>query len=88
MVAAAARSKRAMIGINKGDDGALNRGGHRRLRVRSFLTSKAFDGAEAWIQSSVGWVEEHLDETQQYLTALLPSAASAGTGGVLGFRRT
>jgi hypothetical protein len=44
--------------------------------------------AEAWIQSSVGWVGEHLDDAQQYLTALLPSAASAGTGGVLGFRRT
>lgn len=45
-------------------------------------------GAEAWIQSSVGWVGEQLDDAQQYLIALLPSAASAGTGGVLKFRRT
>ncbi len=45
-------------------------------------------GAEAWIQSSVGWVGEHLDDAQKHLTALLPSAASAGTGGALGFRRT
>jgi uncharacterized membrane protein (Fun14 family) len=60
------------------------------IAVIGLLAKFGVDGgaAEAWIQSSVGWVGEHLDDAQQYLTALLPSAASAGTGGVLGFRRT
>jgi len=43
---------------------------------------------ESWINASVGWVGENLDEAQRYLTTLLPSATAAGTGGVLGFRRT
>jgi len=76
-------------------------GAKRTLRVTAIVAAVAIavigllakfgvdaGGAEAWIQSSVGWVGEQLDDAQQYLTALLPSAASAGTGGVLGFRRT
>jgi uncharacterized membrane protein (Fun14 family) len=43
---------------------------------------------ESWVHASVGWVGDNLDEAQHYLTALLPSAAAAGTGGVVGFRRT
>jgi uncharacterized membrane protein (Fun14 family) len=43
---------------------------------------------ESWINASVGWVGDNLDEAQRYLTAFLPSATAAGAGGVLGFRRT
>jgi hypothetical protein len=43
---------------------------------------------ESWINASVGWVGENLDDAQRYLTTLLPSATAAGAGGVLGFRRT
>ena len=43
---------------------------------------------ESWINAGVGWVGNNLDETQRYLTALLPSVTAAGTGGVLGFRRS
>jgi uncharacterized membrane protein (Fun14 family) len=45
-------------------------------------------GVESWINSSVGWVGENLDDAQRYVTALLPSATVAGAGGVLGFRRS
>jgi uncharacterized membrane protein (Fun14 family) len=43
---------------------------------------------ESWVNASVGWVGQNVDEAQRYLTALLPSATAAGAGGVLGFRRT
>ena len=43
--------------------------------------------ADQWVQSSVGWVSEHLDKMQSYVAALLPSATAAGSGLYLGFRR-
>ena len=43
---------------------------------------------QSWISASVGWMGQNLDEAQRYLTTLLPSATAAGTGGVLGFRRS
>jgi|GEM_PF-6156261 hypothetical protein len=42
---------------------------------------------QAWINSSVGWINENFDQTQRYLTAALPSATAAGFGSVAGFRR-
>ena len=43
--------------------------------------------ADQWVQSSVGWVSEHLNKMQSYIAALLPSATAAGSGLYLGFRR-
>jgi uncharacterized membrane protein (Fun14 family) len=43
--------------------------------------------ADQWVQSSVGWVSDNLDRAQGYIAALLPSAAAAGSGLYLGFRR-
>ena len=43
--------------------------------------------AEQWVNSSVSWMSANLDGAQRYLVALLPSAAAAGTGTFLGFRR-
>ena len=43
--------------------------------------------ADQWVQSSVGWVSDHLDKMQSYIAALLPSATAAGSGLYLGFRR-
>ncbi len=43
--------------------------------------------ADQWVQSSVGWVSDNLDRVQGYIAALLPSAAAAGSGLYLGFRR-
>ena len=42
--------------------------------------------ADQWVQSTVGWVSEHMDKVQSYVAALLPSAAAAGSGLYLGFR--
>jgi uncharacterized membrane protein (Fun14 family) len=43
--------------------------------------------ADQWVHSSVGWVDDNLDKVQGYIAALLPSAAAAGSGLYLGFRR-
>jgi uncharacterized membrane protein (Fun14 family) len=76
-------------------------GAKRTLRVTAIVAGVALgligllakfgidaSAVESWISASVGWVGENLDDAQRYLTALLPSATAAGTGGVLGFRRT
>ena len=76
-------------------------GAKRTLRITAIVAAVAIgligllakfgidaSAVESWISSSVGWMGQNLDEAQQYLTALLPSATAAGTGGVLGFRRT
>jgi uncharacterized membrane protein (Fun14 family) len=76
-------------------------GTRRTLRVTAIVAAVAIgligllakfgidvSAVQSWINASVGWMGQNLDEAQQYLTALLPSAAVAGTGGVLGFRRT
>ncbi len=42
---------------------------------------------EEKFRSGAAWVEREADEARDYLTGLLPSAASAGVGGWLGFRR-
>ena len=57
--------------------------------VVSLLTRFSVIGpaADQWVQSSVGWVSEHLDKMQSYIAALLPSATAAGSGLYLGFRR-
>jgi uncharacterized membrane protein (Fun14 family) len=76
-------------------------GAKRTLRVTAIVAAVAIgligllskfgmdvSAVQSWIGASVDWVGQNLDETQRYLTALLPSATAAGTGGVLGFRRT
>ena len=76
-------------------------GAKRTLRVTAVVAAVALalvgllakfgidaSAVESWINASVGWVGENLDDAQRYLTAFLPSATAAGAGGVLGFRRT
>jgi uncharacterized membrane protein (Fun14 family) len=76
-------------------------GAKRTLRVTAIVAAVAIgligllakfgidaSAVESWITASVGWMGENLDDAQRYLTTLLPSATAAGTGGVLGFRRT
>ncbi|MEA3411165.1 MAG: hypothetical protein U9R74_06460 [Pseudomonadota bacterium] len=58
--------------------------------VLFFLLAKiGVDGSaiEQWVHTSLDWLGENLDAAQKYLTALLPSAAAAGTGTFLGYRR-
>jgi uncharacterized membrane protein (Fun14 family) len=43
--------------------------------------------ADQWVQSSIGWISDNLEEVQAYLAAFLPSATAAGSGMYLGFRR-
>ena len=40
-----------------------------------------------WIDSKSAWVGENVRWAERYLVSLLPSAAAATIGGVLGFRR-
>ncbi len=42
---------------------------------------------ESWIHSGSVWVDAKVTGAERYLVSLLPSAAAAGTGVVLGFRR-
>jgi uncharacterized membrane protein (Fun14 family) len=59
------------------------------LGVVGLLANVGLDvsAVDAWVNTSVGWLGDHMDSAQQTVTALLPSAGAAGTGAVLGFRR-
>lgn len=43
--------------------------------------------ADQWVESSIGWVSDNMDNTQKYIAALLPSSTAAGSGLFIGFRR-
>ena len=79
----------------------LGWGAKRTLRVTTIVAAVAIgligllakfgidaSAVESWINATAGWMGQNLDEAQRYLTTLLPSATAAGTGVVLGFRRT
>jgi hypothetical protein len=53
------------------------------------LVSWGWDGStvQSWVNSASAWVDESVEGAGRYLVSLLPSAAAAGAGGVLGFRR-
>jgi uncharacterized membrane protein (Fun14 family) len=75
-------------------------GARRTVKVTAFVAAIALtligllahlgvDGAAAehWVSASAGWVGEQVEGAEKYLLTLLPSAAAAGTGVFLGFRR-
>ncbi|MGD9056108.1 MAG: hypothetical protein PVF38_08205 [Desulfobacterales bacterium] len=59
------------------------------LAVIGLFVSWGWDGsmAQSWVNSATAWVDESVEGAGRYLVSLLPSAAAAGAGGVLGFRR-
>jgi uncharacterized membrane protein (Fun14 family) len=59
------------------------------LAVIGLFVSWGWDGsmAQSWVNSASAWVGESVEGAGRYLVSLLPSAAAAGAGGVLGFRR-
>lgn len=59
------------------------------LALIGLFVSWGWDGstAQSWVNSATAWVGESVEGAGRYLVSLLPSAAAAGAGGVLGFRR-
>jgi uncharacterized membrane protein (Fun14 family) len=59
------------------------------LAVIGLFVSWGWDGSavQLWVNSASAWVDESVEGAGRYLVSLLPSAAAAGAGGVLGFRR-
>jgi uncharacterized membrane protein (Fun14 family) len=59
------------------------------LAVIGLFVSWGWEGsmAQSWVNSASAWVGESVEGAGRYLVSLLPSAAAAGAGGVLGFRR-
>lgn len=59
------------------------------LAVTGLIVSWGWDGSavQSWVNSASAWVGESVEGAGRYLVSLLPSAAAAGAGGVLGFRR-
>ncbi len=43
--------------------------------------------ADQWVRSGSAWLGANVEGTARYLGALLPAAAAATAGGLLGFRR-
>jgi uncharacterized membrane protein (Fun14 family) len=43
--------------------------------------------ADQWVRSGSAWLGSNIEGAGLYLAALLPAAAAATTGGLLGFRR-
>ena len=75
-------------------------GARRTLKVTSIITGVVLaviglfaswgwdtSAVQSWIDSGSVWIGENVEGAGRYLVSLLPSATSAGAGGVLGFRR-
>ena len=59
------------------------------LAVTGLFVSWGWDGSmvQSWVNSASAWVGESVEGAGRCLVSLFSSAAAAGAGGVLGFRR-